>query len=157
MSTLMGLIVGFFGALIAVPTVLGLLKKFGFYAIVDERTCNVYVLFGQVVGVLKEPGIHSLFGIMGAKALIVNWFGRCQVVDLRLDQQYQRSLPVNSEEGAPMGIGVWYEMYISDPIKFLFENADPRGSLAANVSNAAVRSLSNMKLGEMLETRHTMS
>jgi len=56
-----------------------------------------------------------------------------------------------------MGIGVWYEMYISDPVRFLFENADPRGSLAANVSNATVRSLSNMKLSDMLETRHTMS
>jgi regulator of protease activity HflC (stomatin/prohibitin superfamily) len=151
------MIVGFFGALIGVPMVLGLLKKFGFYAIVNERTCNVYVLFGQVVGVLKEPGIHSLFGIMGAKALIVNWFGRCHVVDLRLDQQYQRSLPVNSEEGAPMGIGVWYEMFISDPVSYLFKNADPRGSLSANVSSATVRTLSNLPLGEMLENRHPMS
>ncbi len=56
-----------------------------------------------------------------------------------------------------MGIGIWYEMYISDPKRFLFENADPRGSLAANVSNAAVRCLSNMKLSAMLETRHEMS
>jgi regulator of protease activity HflC (stomatin/prohibitin superfamily) len=79
------------------------------------------------------------------------------VLDLRLDQQYLRSQAVNSEEGAPMGIGIWYEMYISDPLKYLFENADPRGSLAANVSNATVRCLSNMKLGDMLETRHGMS
>ena len=56
-----------------------------------------------------------------------------------------------------MGVGVWYEMFVSDPRSFLFKNADPRGSLRANVGNAAVRSLSNMKLGEMLETRHTMS
>ena len=56
-----------------------------------------------------------------------------------------------------MGIGIWNEMYISDPVAFLFKNTDPRGSLAANVSNATVRCLSNMPLADMLETRHTMS
>ena len=56
-----------------------------------------------------------------------------------------------------MGIGIWYEMYVSDPVAFLFKNADPRGSLAANVSNATVRSLSNMKLAAMLGSRHQMS
>ena len=56
-----------------------------------------------------------------------------------------------------MGIGIWYEMWISDPVSYLFKNTDPRGSLRANVSNATVRCLSNMKLAEMLETRHTMS
>ena len=76
---------------------------------------------------------------------------------MRLDQEYLRSQPVNSEEGAPMGIGIWYEMFISDPVAYLFKNADPRGSLAANVSNATVRCLSNMPLARMLEERHTMS
>ncbi len=56
-----------------------------------------------------------------------------------------------------MGIGIWYEMWISDPVSYLFKNTDPRGSLRANVSNATVRCLSNMKLAEMLETRHNMS
>jgi regulator of protease activity HflC (stomatin/prohibitin superfamily) len=56
-----------------------------------------------------------------------------------------------------MGIGIWYEMQVSDPVSFLFKNADPRGSLRANVRNAAVRCLSNMPLAEMLETRHKMS
>ena len=74
---------------------------------------------------------------------------------MRLDQEYLRSQPVNSEEGAPMGIGIWYEMFISDPVAYLFKNTDPRGSLRANVSNATVRCLSNMRLGDMLETRHT--
>src|SRR5207248_3173435 len=82
---------------------------------------------------------------------------QCHVLDLRIDQEYRRSEPVNSEEGAPMGIGIWYEMWISDPIAYLFKNTDPRGSLRANVSNATVRCLSNMPLAEMLETRHTMS
>ena len=56
-----------------------------------------------------------------------------------------------------MGIGVWYEMFVSDPISFLYKNADPRGSLRANVSNATVRCLSNMKLERLLEERPAMS
>src|SRR6202050_2289652 len=90
-------------------------------------------------------------------AFVVNFLGNCYVLDLRLDQEYLRSQPVNSEEGAPMGIGIWYEMWIGDPVSYLFKNTDPRGSLRANVSNATVRCLSNMKLAEMLETRHNMS
>ncbi|MFP2907344.1 SPFH domain-containing protein [Pyxidicoccus sp. 3LFB2] len=156
-STLIGAIIGFFGMAIGLPIFFAMLRLFGVYAIVHERTCRVYVLFGSVVCTLDEPGLHFLWVKLGWKALIVNLVGRCQVVDLRLDQQYLRSQAVNSEEGAPMGIGIWYEMYVSDPKRFLFENADPRGSLAANVSNAAVRCLSNMKLAAMLETRHEMS
>lgn len=56
-----------------------------------------------------------------------------------------------------MGIGVWCEMFVSDPLAYLYKNVDPVGSLRANVSNAAVRSLSNLKLNEMLENRHAMS
>jgi regulator of protease activity HflC (stomatin/prohibitin superfamily) len=156
-STLLGAIIGFFGMALGLPIFFAVLRLFGVYAIVHERTCRVYVLFGSVVCTLDEPGLHFLWAKLGWKALIVNLVGRCQVVDLRLDQQYLRSQAVNSEEGAPMGIGIWYEMYVSDPKRFLFENADPRGSLAANVSNAAVRCLSNMKLSAMLETRHEMS
>jgi hypothetical protein len=79
---------------------------------------------------------------MGMARFLVRWLGSVRILDMRLDQQYLRSNPVNSEEGAPMGMGIWYEMYISDPVSYLFKNADPRGSLAANVSNAVVRSLS---------------
>ena len=56
-----------------------------------------------------------------------------------------------------MGVGIWYEMYISDSVSYMFKNVDPRGSLAANVSNAVVRSLSNMPLDQMLVDRHAMS
>ncbi len=154
---LVGSMLGFFGMMVGVPIFLGLCRMFGLYATVEERTCRVYVLLGKVVAVLDEPGLHLLWAKMGWKAFLVNWMGRCHVLDLRLDQQYLRSQAVNSEEGAPMGIGIWYEMYISDPLKYLFENADPRGSLAANVSNATVRCLSNMKLATMMESRHGMS
>jgi regulator of protease activity HflC (stomatin/prohibitin superfamily) len=125
--------------------------------VVEEGRCHVYVLFGKVAAILDEPGIYFLWAKMGPAAMIINWLGRCYVLDMRLDQQYLRSQAVNSEEGAPMGIGIWYEMYVSDPVAYLFKNTDPRGSLAANVSNTTVRCLSNMPLGEMLETRHKMS
>src|SRR6516162_3889134 len=140
-----------------VPVIFWLLRFFGFYAVVEERTCYVYVLFGKVVAIINEPGLHILLFQLGLKAPIVRWLGKLYVLDMRIDQQYLRSQPVNSEEGAPMGIGIWYEMFISDPLAFLFKNADPRGSLAANVSNSTVRCLSNLKLADMLQNRHAMS
>jgi regulator of protease activity HflC (stomatin/prohibitin superfamily) len=154
---LVAALVVFVGGFLAEPVLLGLARIFGLYAIVEERTCRVYMMFGKVVGVLNEPGLHFLPAVLGSRALFLNFVGSCYVLDLRLDQEYLRSQPVNSEEGAPMGIGIWYEMWISDPVAFLFKNTDPRGSLRANVSNATVRCLSNMPLAEMLETRHTMS
>ncbi len=147
----------FVACFILLPILLGILRLLAVYAIVQERRCLVYVLFGKVVAVLDEPGLHFLWGAMGWKAPIATLFGRRYEIDLRLDQEYLRSQPVNSEEGAPMGIGIWYEMYISDPVSYLFKNTDPRGSLGANVSNSTVRGLSNMPLGDMLSTRHTMS
>lgn len=156
-NTLGAAIATFVFLLFGVPILGGIARFFGIYTIVDERTCKVFVLFGKVLGTLDEPGIHFLPARLGLSAFLVNWLGRCETLDMRLDQTYLRSQPVNSEEGAPMGIGIWYEMYISDPVSYLFKNADPQGSLAANVSNSTVRSLSNMPLGKMLEDRHGMS
>jgi regulator of protease activity HflC (stomatin/prohibitin superfamily) len=147
----------FLGMFILLPVLFGFLRLWGFYAIVRERECRVYLLFGKVIGILDEPGLHLLWGKLGWKAPLITWLGQCHVLDLRLDQAYLRSQAVNSEEGAPMGIGIWYEMFISEPVSYLFKNADPRGSLAANVSNATVRCLSNMELADMLENRHAMS
>ncbi len=150
-------VVVFFAMFVIEPLVLGLARMLGFYTIVGERQCKVYMLFGKVIAAIDEPGLHFLWAKMGLRAPIANWLGRCHDIDLRLDQEYIRSTPVNSEEGAPMGIGIWYEMQISDPVAYLFKNADPRGSLAANISNSTVRCLSNMKLADMLENRHVMS
>ena len=147
----------FVGLFIAVPIFFGIIRAFGFYTIVEEGRCHVYVLFGKVLAVLDEPGIYFLWFKLGPAAVIINWLGQCHVLDLRLDQTYLRSQAVNSEEGAPMGIGIWYEMFISEPVSYLFKNADPRGSLSANVSSATVRCLSNMPLGDMLVNRHIMS
>ncbi len=147
----------FVGLFIVVPIFFGIIRAFGFYTIVEEGRCHVYVLFGKVLATLDEPGIYFLWFRLGPAALIINWLGQCHVLDLRLDQTYLRSQAVNSEEGAPMGIGIWYEMFISEPVSYLFKNADPRGSLSANVSSATVRCLSNMPLGDMLVNRHVMS
>ncbi len=147
----------FFGLFILFPILFGFARFFGLYAIVEEGTAHVYVLFGKVRAVLDAPGIYFLWLHLGLYGAIINILGKRYILDLRLDQTYLRSQPVNSEEGAPMGIGIWYEMFISDPVAYLFKNADPRGSLGANVSNATVRCLSNMKLGAMLENRHFMS
>jgi regulator of protease activity HflC (stomatin/prohibitin superfamily) len=157
----MGFVVAFFatlaGCTVLVPMFLAFARFFGVYTIVNEGSCKVYMLFGKVVTVLNEPGLHFLFAKIGPKAVIVHFLGKCYELDLRLDQTYLRSQPVNSEEGAPMGIGIWYEMFINDPISYLFKNADPRGSLAANVSNSTVRCLSNLPLDKMLQDRHSMS
>lgn len=157
MSFLIAAFATFFGCLIFVPLLFAFARVFGLYAIVPEKRCYVYVLFGKVLAVIDDPGLHLLPFKLGGKAFLVNWLGKCYKIDLRVDQQYLRSQPVNSEEGAPMGIGIWHEMYVSDPVAFLFKNTDPRGSLAANVSNSTVRCLSNMPLASMLADRHAMS
>jgi regulator of protease activity HflC (stomatin/prohibitin superfamily) len=151
------LLVTFFALFAIVPAFFSLVRLLGLYTIVEERQCKVYLLFGKVVAAIDEPGLHLLILKLGLKAPLVNFLGKCYTLDLRLDQEYLRSTPVNSEEGAPMGIGIWYEMVVSDPVAYLFKNADPRGSLAANVSNSTVRCLSNMKLADMLQNRHPMS
>jgi regulator of protease activity HflC (stomatin/prohibitin superfamily) len=149
--------VTFFALLIGIPILLWFARLLGIYTIVNERRCHVYVLFGNVIGTIDTPGLYFLWGRLGWRALLVNWLGRCYKTDMRLDQQYLRSQPVNSEEGAPMGIGIWFEMFISDPVAYLFKNTNPRGSLAANVSNSTVRCLSNLPLARMLVDRHPMS
>jgi len=157
MQFVISAVMTFIGMFILFPIILAVIRLLGIYTIVSERQAKVYVLFGKVLAVIDEPGLHLLIFKLGIKAPLVMLLGQCHVIDLRLDQQYFRSTPVNSEEGAPMGIGVWYEMFVSDPVSYLFKNADPRGSLGANVGNSTVRCLNNMPLAEMLQNRHFMS
>jgi regulator of protease activity HflC (stomatin/prohibitin superfamily) len=152
-SWFVGLVIGFW----LVPAFLAIAQGLSLFVIVHECECVVYELFGKVRLVLQEPGLHSPWKALGPLAALVPLFGKKLTVDLRLDQSYLRSLPVNSEEGAPMGVGVWCEMKVSDPVAYLYKNTDPAGSLRANISNATVRCLSNMKLVDLLEERHSMS
>lgn len=151
------IIITFVALFIFEPIFFAILRLFGLYVIIREQEARVYVLFGKVVGAIDQPGISCPLLWLGPKALIVNWLGYSQKVDIRLCQHYLRSQPVNSEEGAPMGIGVWYEMRVGDPESYLFKNTDPEGSLQANVSSAVIRCLSNQPLAKMLEDRHEMS
>lgn len=157
MTFLISAAVTFFLCMVGIPMFLAVVRFFGLYTTVDEGTCHVYTLFGNVIGELREPGLVILPSRLGVSAFVVRWLGKRYVLDMRLDQAYLRSQAVNSEEGAPMGVGVWYEMFVSDAQAYLFKNSDPRGSLAANVGSATVRSLSNMPLADLLENRHRMS
>ena len=157
MTFIVTTIVTFFACLIFVPILLALSRFFCLFAVVQECEAQVFLFFGKVVSVIDQPGLHFLPLKIGPHALLIRFFGTVKRVDLRLDQEYLRSQPVNSEEGTPMGIGVWYEMSVANPVDYLFRNTDPRGSLRANVRNVAVRSLSNMPLQNLLEDRHGMS
>jgi hypothetical protein len=76
-------------------------------------------------------------------------------VSTALRQHYLRSQMVNSEEGTPMGVGIWYEMQVTDPVAYLFVNTNPEGSLEANVASSTISTLSNLEMDKMLEDRHT--
>tara|TARA_B110001454_G_scaffold106457_1_gene100259 strand:+ start:102880 stop:103758 length:879 start_codon:yes stop_codon:yes gene_type:complete len=153
----MEILIGFVAAVIFEVLTLKILRFFLFYTTVYESTCQVFTLFGKVVAIIDEPGLHFLWPRLTWRALIINLMGRVYTLDLRMDQVYLRSQPVNSEEGAPMGVGIWYEMFVSNPMSYLFKNTDPKGSLSANVSNAAVRTLSNLPLIKLLSDRHELS
>lgn len=160
-----GVFGGLFGSALGVAisffiferVLLAILEALMFFTVVNEGTSKVYVLFGEVVHTIAEPGLHFLWPHLTWRALIFKFAGNVYQIDMRMDQVYLRSQPVNSEEGAPMGVGIWYEMYINNPISYLFKNSDPAGSLAANVSNATVRCLSNLPLAKLLADRHSMS
>lgn len=157
MSFLTGFLAAFFGLLVGLPILIGIIKYLCWFTTIDECRCKVFVLFGKVMGVIQEPGLHITPLKLGVRVLLVPFFGKVHTLDMRLDQRYLRSRAVNSEEGTPVGIGVWYEMRVSDPVAFLFENTDPEGSLQANVTNTTVRCLSNMPLDDMMQNRHYMS
>ena len=153
----MGFAFGFFAGLLFLPIALRLCRAFGFYAIVGECEAQVFTLFGKVLGVLDEPGLQIPVARFGPKAFLVPFFGKRHRVSTAMRQHYLRSQMVNSEEGTPMGVGIWYEMAVSDPVAYLFVNANPEGSLQANVASSTISTLSNLEMEEMLENRHSLS
>jgi len=56
--TFIAAVITFFASFIAIPIVLGVIRLLGIYAIVEEKQCNVYVLFGRVIATLDETGLH---------------------------------------------------------------------------------------------------
>ncbi|MEM7278324.1 MAG: SPFH domain-containing protein [Pseudomonadota bacterium] len=140
-----------------IPVVLFALTLFGLYTVVNECEAKVFTLFGKVVGVLDEPGLYFPIVHFGLRALLLPFFGKQYKVNTALRQYYLRNQMVNSEEGTPMGVGIWYEMQVNDPQAYLFNNANPDGSLEANVANATISVLSNLEMDKMLEDRHSLS
>ena len=62
----------FFVLMIGESIIKWFLRLIGFYAIVEEGKCHVYVLFGRVVGILREPGLYFLWLKLGPAAFIIN-------------------------------------------------------------------------------------
>jgi len=143
--------------LFVVPIVLGLCHGFGIYTIVRECESQVYTLFGKVIGTIDEPGLRLPVVEFGPRALLIPFFGKRHVVSTALRQHYLRGQMVNSEEGTPMGVGIWYEMQVTDPVAYLFINTNPEGSLQANVASSTISTLSNLEMDKMLEDRHSLS
>jgi len=143
--------------LVLIPVLLAVGRSFGLYTVVSERESHVYTLFGSVLGTFDEPGLCFPITYFGPKALLVPFFGKRSTISTALRQRYLRNQMVNSEEGTPMGVGIWYEMQVDDPVAYLFENADPEGSLRANVASAALSTLSNLDMEKLLEDRHSLS
>ena len=150
-------LIAFVLGLIAIPVLLGIAKQLGLYAVVRERESQVFTLFGKVIGTLDDPGLRFPIVYFGPKALLVAFFGKRYLVNTALRQYYLRDLMVNSEEGTPMGVGIWYEMQVCDPVAYLFTNANPEGSLQANVASSTISTLSNLEMDKMLEDRHQLS
>ncbi|QDV82614.1 SPFH domain-containing protein [Stieleria sp.] len=148
---------GFIFGLMLIPILLGFARFFGLYACVGECKAHVFTLFGKVIGTLDQPGLQIPVFKFGPRALLVPFFGKSYVVDTSLRQHYLRSQMVNSEEGTPMGVGIWYEMRVTDPVSYLFTNANPDGSLQANVTSSTISTLSNLEMEKMLEDRHSLS
>ena len=148
---------GFIPGLIVVPIALVFARIFGFYACVQECESQVFTLFGKVIGTLDTAGLQMPLKHFGFKAMLIPFFGKRYVVNTAMRQHYLRSQMVNSEEGTPMGVGIWYEMQVKDPVSYLFINANPDGSLQANVTSSTISTLSNLEMEKMLEDRHSLS
>ena len=149
--------IGLIACLLAVPLLWAFGYMFQFWRTLPERTVVVYTLFGKVIGQVSEAGLFFPIVHFGPRAFLLPFFGKAYEVRTQVFQSYLRNQLVNSEEGAPMGVGIWFEMFVNDPKAYLFQNSDPIGSLKANVATAVVKQLSNLRLEVLLENRDALS
>ena len=147
----------FLVGMMLIPAILGIARMFSLYACVRECEAQVFTVFGKVIGTLDEPGLQFPLLKFGLPAFLIPFFGKRYEVNTALRQHYLRNQMVNSEEGTPMGVGIWYEMRVSNPTSYLFINANPEGSLQANVTSSTISTLSNLEMETMLENRHSLS
>lgn len=157
MNFLTALVAGFGFTFLATMIVLVFGRMFQLWRVLPERTVIVYTFFGKVVGQVEEAGLFFPIAHFGPRALLFPFFGKAYTVRTLIHQAYLRNQLVNSEEGAPMGVGIWFEMFVNNPKAYLFQNSDPLGSLKANVATAVVKQLSNLKLDVLLENRDALS
>ena len=157
MTFLFAIGTGFALTFFATIVVVTLGRMFQLWRVLPERTVIVYTFFGKVVGQVDEPGLFFPIAHFGPRALLFPFFGKAYTVRTVIHQAYLRNQLVNSEEGAPMGVGIWFEMYVNNPKAYLFQNSDPIGSLKANVATAVVKQLSNLRLDVLLENRDALS
>lgn len=157
MTFLAALAVGFVLTFVLTLLATSLGRMFQLWRVLPERTVLVYTFFGKVVGQVEDAGLFFPIAHFGPKALLFPFFGKAYTVRTVIHQAYLRNQLVNSEEGAPMGVGIWFEMYVNNPKAFLFQNSDPMGSLKANVATAVVKQLSNLRLDVLLENRDALS
>ena len=157
MIFLSSVFIGLVATFIAVPVLVAIGNLFQLWRVLPERTVIVYTFFGKVVGQVEEPGLFFPVAHFGPKALLFPLFGKAYTVRTLIQQAYLRNQLVNSEEGAPMGVGIWFEMFVNNPKAYLFQNSDPIGSLKANVATAVVKQLSNLRLEVLLENRDALS
>jgi len=157
MTFLLSLAIGFFATFIGTAIFVALGRLFQLWRVLPERTVIIYTFFGKVVGQVDEPGLFFPIAHFGPRALLFPFFGKAYTVNTAFHQAYLRNQLVNSEEGAPMGVGIWFEMVVNNPKAYLFQNSDPLGSLKANVATAIVKQLSNLKLDVLLENRDALS
>jgi len=157
MTFLISIAAGLFLTFFLTSIAIGLGRLFQLWRVLPERSVIVYTFFGKVVGQVDEPGLFFPIMHFGPRALLFPLFGKAYTVNTPIHQAYLRNQLVNSEEGAPMGVGIWFEMFVRDPKAFLFQNSDPMGSLKANVATAVVKQLSNLKLDVLLENRDALS
>lgn len=157
MIFLSSLLIGLVATFIAVPVLVAIGNLFQLWRVLPERTVIVYTFFGKVVGQVEDPGLFFPVAHFGPKALLFPLFGKAYTVRTLIQQAYLRNQLVNSEEGAPMGVGIWFEMFVNNPKAYLFQNSNPTGSLKANVATAVVKQLSNLRLEVLLENRDALS
>ncbi len=157
MTLFPSIIIGFLATFVGTFFLLALGRVLQLWRVLPERTVLVYTFFGKVVGQVEEPGLFFPLVHFGPRALLFPLFGKAYTVRTAIHQAYLRNQLVNSEEGAPMGVGIWFEMFVNNPKAFLFQNSDPMGSLKANVATAVVKQLSNLKLDVLLENRDALS
>ena len=116
-SVFIGVVFTFVGA----AFLISLGRIFQLWRVLPERTVIVYTFFGKVVGQVEEPGLFFPIAHFGPQALLFPFFGKAYTVRTQIHQAYLRNQLVNSEEGAPMGVGIWFEMYVNNPKAFSFK------------------------------------